>query len=148
MKAAASERDAAVARAEKAEHGQELAHVQRASADAQVEALQAGAVNHGAEVSRLLDERQGLEAAVAQTMELRAENAGLTARAAAMADQIGRLEKLMADMDARHERDRAAMEAAHNLALADERKRSAVREAGLLAKIGAPAESTSQGERG
>ncbi len=148
LQAATSERDAAVARAEQAAHSQQLAQVQRASADAQVEALKASTLHHSAEVSRLLDERQGLEAAVAQTVELRAENAGLTARAAAMADQIGRLEKLMADMDARHERHRAAMEAAHNLALADERKRSAVREAGLLAKIGAPAEPTSQGERG
>lgn len=142
-----SERVAAVARAEQAEHGQELAQVHRASAEVQIEALKASAVNLSAEVSRLVTEREGLEAAVAQAMDLRAENVGLTARADVMSDQISCLEKLMADLNDRHERDRASMEAAHNLALADERQRSAVREGELLAKIG-PAEPTSQEEVG
>ena len=141
--------NAAEARTEHANHGEELAQVKLASAAEQVAALQAGAALQLAEVSRLLEGREGLEAAVAQTVELRAENAGLTARAAALADQIGSLENRLAEMDARYERERLAQRAGHDRELAEERQRSAEREARLLDLVAhGRNEETTQGNGG
>jgi hypothetical protein len=149
LAAVEAELNAALARAEQANHGEDLAQVKLASAAEQVAALQAGAALQLAEVSRLLEERKGLEAAVAQTVELRAENAGLTARAAALADQIGRLENRLAEMDARYERERSAQRAAHDRELGEQRQRSADREARLLGLVAhGRNEETMQGNGG
>ena len=94
--------------------------------------------------------RKAVEGALNSVLELRAKE-GLE-----LADRYQRLQReYLASADAR---EQALAERIADLEKAsrgparsrgtDERKQSAAREAGLLAKIGAPAEPTSQGERG
>jgi hypothetical protein len=149
LQAATSERDAAVVRAEQAAHSQQLDHVQRAAAEALVEALKASAVHHSGEVWRLQGRCTALEGAAAEVPELRADNAALRERADALADQIRRQENVILEMNRRHEEERAAIRAAHDRELGEERQRSADREARLLGLVAhGRNEETMQGNGG
>ncbi|MGX1322558.1 hypothetical protein AB7M17_006011 [Bradyrhizobium sp. USDA 377] len=140
-----AERDAAVAQAA---HVRELDHVRLASAEAQVEILKAAAVNQSAEVSRLHEECKGLEEAAARSAELHTENVRLSDRVNVLVGQVARQDLFILDMNGRHEAERAAIRAEYERELADERERSAAREARLLALMGAPVGSKYEGERG
>jgi hypothetical protein len=140
-----AERDAALARAHRADHGRELDQVQRASAQAQIDVLKAAAVNHSAEVSRLQGRCTALEGVAAEVPELRGENAALRERADALADQVGRQDVFILEMNRRHERELAAIRADYDSKLVEERRQSAAREARLVASFGFPGRR--EGER-
>jgi hypothetical protein len=71
-----AERDAAVARAEQADHDRELDRVRLAAAEALVQALQAGAINHTAEVAHFQQQLKANEEAARRTeTELRGDHA-------------------------------------------------------------------------
>jgi len=116
-----AELNAAVARAERADHGKELAQVKLASAEEQVAALQTREALQLAEVSR---ERQGQEAAVAQAAELRAEIRTWQERAAALGDQVARLQTGFDQLQGRHEQEISAIRETSDRELGDERQRA------------------------
>ncbi|QND71976.1 hypothetical protein [Tardiphaga robiniae] len=138
-----AERDAAVARAEQADHDRELDRVRLAAAEALVQAMQAGAINHAAEVKRLQQELKANEEAARRTeTELRGDHASTrlelsaerqrSAEAAAARDDALRAREngatlAHAELDEvrrLHLTELAEMRAAHALEIAAERRRN------------------------
>jgi chromosome segregation ATPase len=111
LQAAEAERDAQKARADQAAHAHELDRARLTAAEAQIDAQKTGAALEAAEVSRLLEERKGLEEAAARGAELQTENARLSDRVNALIGQVARQDLFILDVNGCHEAERAAIRA-------------------------------------
>jgi hypothetical protein len=145
LQAVTSERDAEKKRADQAMAALDAETAKVAIAQASVETCQERVNSQAVQLARLLQEQAGWQMATERAAELAAENAGLRERAAAFEDRAVGLEELLAEMDERNAREREAMRVAHEAVLAEERGRTAEREAKLLAWFGAPVHR--EGER-
>lgn len=142
LQAAISERDAERASVDKLTVAHRLALAQLATAEAHVQAAHTRVSAQAADIGRLTQERDDLADAVKQAAEMGLENAALHERAAALSEQVTCFDKLVRDMEYRHQQERESLREHYEHKLKEAYRQRSV---GLL---GAPLSLDDRGERG
>lgn len=147
LQSATSENDAEKSRADRAVTAHQLVLAQLAAPEAHV---RAGAVRLDAqatEIARLTQERDSLAEAATSAAEMRLENSALQERVALLSEQVACHDNLIVSLEDRHVREREAVRAHCEAAIAEERRKTAALQA-RLGWLGLQTSGTPTGERG
>jgi chromosome segregation ATPase len=142
LQAAISERDAEQARVDESTVAHQLALAQLATAEAHVQAAHTRVSAQAADIGRLTRERDDLADTATRAAHMGLENVALHERVAVLSEQVTCFERLIRDMEDRHQQEREHLRAHYEQELKEARRQRPV------ALLGAPFPRDDRGERG